>query len=161
MQLRLFGGNDLRFLQSFFENDIFSGKESQHPTEEDWIHQTSSLSTFTMLSPSILPPFILLSSIMNYAAAQTCFYPNGDVDTSGTPCNKAAEFSHCCGPLDLCLDNGYCFTSGLGDWGNRLARISCTDPQWQSAACPQYCDDGELLLDAQVMYYTGLTIILL
>jgi len=102
-----------------------------------------------MLSPPILPLFLLLAGLTNYVAAQTCFHPNGNPDPNSTPCNELAEFSHCCGTLDLCLGNGYCFTSGLSGWGNRLMRGSCTDPQWQSAACPEYCYDGELFIAAE------------
>jgi hypothetical protein len=50
---------------------------------------------------------ILFGHFSLFGSAQTCYWPDKSVAEDVTPCNSAANNSHCCGPYALCLDNGY------------------------------------------------------
>lgn len=67
-----------------------------------------------------------------------CLFPQGNLDTLGTPCNPNAQYSSCCNPEDICLSNGLCFNTSQGI----IYRLSCTDPSW-GLSCAQYCLDCE------------------
>ncbi|KXX74638.1 hypothetical protein MMYC01_208524 [Madurella mycetomatis] len=77
-------------------------------------------------------------------AQQRCFYPNGEeaVFPNGAraptnfPCDPDAEDSACCGGEVgmACLTNKLC----RGPDGNTI-RGSCTDRNWNSLDCPQFC----------------------
>lgn len=64
-----------------------------------------------------------------------CFYPNGDLMTSDTPCLPEEEVSPCCGEETTCLANGLCLKTLTGV----LFRGTCTDHTWESSNCPQFC----------------------
>lgn len=51
-------------------------------------------------------------------SSKTCYFPDRSIDAESTPCNLAAEDSHCCRVGQMCLDNGYCI--GGRSWGNVL-----------------------------------------
>lgn len=98
----------------------------------------AQLETAVSLSFRFLLCF-LATSIMS---EKTCYHPGRSIiDTESTPCNLAAEVSHCCRVDQVCLNNGYCF--GGQNWGNIMTRESCTDLAWQSSACPVHCIEGE------------------
>jgi len=84
---------------------------------------------------------LLLGNLIAFCASQRCYLPNGDLDggeaTSPQPCNTSAEFSHCCGPEEVCLSSGYCYSPTYMS----IYRSSCTDQTWKSIACPYYCSD--------------------
>ncbi|KAM0801885.1 hypothetical protein BDR22DRAFT_845558 [Usnea florida] len=72
-----------------------------------------------------------------------CYYPDGSMANSDTPCNSAATistFSACCDQSDICLDNGLCLMQHISP---RISRGSCTDPSWRSPECAQFCSDGK------------------
>ncbi|KAL1392089.1 hypothetical protein HDK64DRAFT_263209 [Phyllosticta capitalensis] len=73
---------------------------------------------------------------------QNCYYPNGKVSTDDRgflndgPCTHNDGFSMCC-PLNwICLSNWMCQNPDTKE----LGRYTCTDENWQSDACPKFCD---------------------
>ncbi len=89
------------------------------------------------MPPRTIYPYLFFCFIA-LADAQTCYYPNGDASTD-TPCNSTTQFSACCDAADFCLANHLCFSStNLLLW-----RGSCTDPNWNSPECPQYCRNSK------------------
>jgi len=67
-----------------------------------------------------------------------CYYPNGEPGDGLTPCNSTATVSHCCRQGDVCVTNGFCFSTGL----NALVRRGCTDKTFNSTECPEQCSKG-------------------
>lgn len=78
----------------------------------------------------------LLSISSTSSAQKRCFYPNGQQATGDFPCDPNARESACCGGSlgSVCLTNKLC----RGPNGN-LVRGSCTDQNWASPDCAQYC----------------------
>lgn len=74
--------------------------------------------------------------------AQACYFPDGSVSTRDTPCRALSfgQASPCCRTTDVCLDNDLCLAQSDTE---AVSRGSCTDSTWQSAECPQYCQDGQ------------------
>ena len=86
--------------------------------------------------------FFLLCYLPFYCASQDCYWPNSSFSGSMVPCFNGTKPSACCGyqqdgSLAYCMTNNLC----LGD--NSVYRGSCTDREWKSSSCPQYCTDGE------------------
>lgn len=121
---------------------------------------------FTMsdkLLRGLLLGFSFLFAFTAAAADSICFFPNGAVHSLGIPCHPNAEVSACCGPTHTCLSNGLCWDlefnhvirGGLSIFHPRSALIprvallpltsaycqivSCTDSNFASSSCPQYC----------------------
>ncbi|KAH8753676.1 hypothetical protein BGZ57DRAFT_78650 [Hyaloscypha finlandica] len=70
----------------------------------------------------------------------TCYYPDGQPGEGLIPCNTTAIVSHCCRAGDLCVKNGYCFSTGL----SALVRRGCTDQKFNgTVGCPQQCTIGD------------------
>ena len=93
-----------------------------------------------LLAPSwrrYLVAVALLTRLSVLCRARDCFYPNGDIDSTSTPCNPMADYSPCCDPGDFCLSNGLCFITAE----NIVRRQSCMDDAW-GEACAQYCMEG-------------------
>jgi hypothetical protein len=61
----------------------------------------------TMFMSRYLFFLTLVGQLSLLGSAQTCYWPDKSVAQDVTPCNSAANNSHCCGPYALCLDNGY------------------------------------------------------
>ncbi|KAL1970273.1 hypothetical protein VTN77DRAFT_5433 [Rasamsonia byssochlamydoides] len=77
----------------------------------------------------------LCSLLVSSVQSQACYYPNGNVSTStDIPCSLEA-YSPCCPQGWQCLSNGLCYLENE----QYLGRYTCTDPTWQSSACPQIC----------------------
>jgi hypothetical protein len=81
--------------------------------------------------------------------AQICFWPDGTSYPNASPCNASSTGSHCCGNNDACLESGYCFYQGARR--NGIYRGGCTDQNWESAACPYYCQDLRLAGDLSLL----------
>ena len=86
---------------------------------------------------------LLLGLLVVAKAELTCYYPDTTVATGHIPCNATAsdtlnDASACCFGYgnDYCLANGLCWFDGT------LSRASCTDKNWASSACPQWCLEG-------------------
>ena len=79
-------------------------------------------------------------------SAQKCYFPDGSVSSHDTPCRapSSGQASSCCAYSDVCLDNNLCLAQGGGE---AFSRGSCTDREWQSGDCPQFCQDGRFSND--------------
>lgn len=77
---------------------------------------------------------------MTTTGSPYCFFPNGDLVSSDTPCFPDEEISPCCGLVNgwTCLTNGICYHAET----KMLGRGSCTDSKWGSSNCPQYCTES-------------------
>ena len=85
-----------------------------------------------------------LSGKIIMAGAQTCYYPDKSVAAKDSPCHSPSVgdgASACCNSNDICLNNGLCLAQGGGEV---ISRGSCTDKDWESLECPQYCSDGKI-----------------
>ncbi|MDI1493463.1 MAG: hypothetical protein OHK93_005253 [Ramalina farinacea] len=105
--------------------------------------QPSYMLYLLLFSVSILP----IAAQINNA---TCYYANGSVATSTTPC-KASGTSACCDIIDLCLTNGYCLHSMV------LARHACTDQSFTDPNCPQSCGKDSMPGQGKNLYQCSLT----
>lgn len=91
--------------------------------------------------------------------SRTCYYPDKSI-SKGTPCDPNAAVSPCCGPGFICLSNGLC-SPGPEDrksYQYDLYRSACTDPTWNSTACPRLCFGGELQTHCYIMLLPALMI---
>ncbi|KAF2127891.1 hypothetical protein P153DRAFT_432332 [Dothidotthia symphoricarpi CBS 119687] len=82
-------------------------------------------STLTWLRAAVVVAFA------TQVAAQTCYYPNGNVATGESACSSASG-SACCPENWECMDNGSCYYPPT----NLTGRYSCTDQSWNSPGCP-------------------------
>lgn len=94
-----------------------------------------SLSTYSLL-------FLSLSFPAQASEPRKCYYPNGDLDPKGVPCDPSAGQSACCADYDACFESGVCSTG----WNGAIYRRSCTDQTGSDLACPQVCTGGEFPL---------------
>ena len=78
------------------------------------------------------------------ANAATCYWPNGEAKslTGTVSCNSTGQYSACCMAGDECTTNGLCKAPSDGNI-NWYWRQTCTDPTWQSDACPKYCNSPD------------------
>ena len=69
-------------------------------------------------------------------AAAECYYPDGTLAVSDSPCEPDSDESACCsgGFGNVCLSNKLCQSSD-----EALIRGSCTSENWSSPDCAQYC----------------------
>lgn len=79
--------------------------------------------------------------IVDFCAAQTCYFPDGSVASQYAPCGGSSQ--SCCfnqGPQwdDACFSNGLCHSWEVG----YTYRGACTDKGW-GTGCPQDCINGE------------------
>ncbi|PWY67248.1 hypothetical protein BO94DRAFT_540463 [Aspergillus sclerotioniger CBS 115572] len=85
----------------------------------------------------IAASFILLvASCTTVSAANTCYFPNGNIATENVPCSSDGH-SACCGTGDICLSNNLCMDTAEQPYV--LSRGACTDPDWESENCPSVC----------------------
>ncbi|KAK0748055.1 hypothetical protein B0T21DRAFT_379975 [Apiosordaria backusii] len=80
---------------------------------------------------------LLLCYISSCRAANKCYYPGGGESLDDVPCDPDAEVNVCCGRSTSgggCLSNKLC----MGTDG-RMSRGSCTDKDWLSPECPNFC----------------------
>ena len=120
----------LLFLANFFEIRHFS------------THSLINMRVSLFLLP-------ILSTVI--VAELTCYYPDTTVATGHIPCNATAsdtptDASACCFGYgnDYCLANGLCWFDGI------LSRGSCTDKDWASPSCSQWCLNGITLYSYNV-----------
>ena len=78
-------------------------------------------------------------SIFATVVTQTCYFPDGSIDSASTPCN--GEGSWCCPFGFFCESNLLC---GVGIQylvftDEAYQRYSCADQTWQSKQCPGVC----------------------
>ncbi|KAB8200543.1 hypothetical protein BDV34DRAFT_204596 [Aspergillus parasiticus] len=86
-----------------------------------------------------LPPplyllfFLLIQSVYS---VQTCYWPDGTPATEDVPCSDE-KYAPCCRSGNLCLSNNLCLNVAIQPYV--LSRGACTDPNWDSDNCPQFC----------------------
>lgn len=87
------------------------------------------------------------------AGGKYCYFPNGDLVSWDTPCFPDEDASPCCG-MDsgwTCLKNGLCYSEEL----KRVGRGSCTDHNWDSPNCPQYCTKSSYEFDSLLSFISS------
>ncbi|KAF5005326.1 hypothetical protein FDECE_8222 [Fusarium decemcellulare] len=86
------------------------------------------------------PPstFLAILASVSLVDAQTCFYPGGKEAVDDIPCRTDTDASACCAAGYMCISNGLCQSTGEANTGN-FARGSCTQQDWDSTDCPNYC----------------------
>jgi LPXTG-motif cell wall-anchored protein len=90
-------------------------------------------------TPLTLLIVILTGCILSTRAeVPQCYYPNGKLAPFDYACNLTAEASFCCAIGYNCLDNKIC-TLADGEGLQKWNRGSCTDKNWDSPECPQFC----------------------
>ncbi|KAK4610149.1 hypothetical protein CLAFUW4_20107 [Fulvia fulva] len=96
-----------------------------------------------MLLTAILTLLCAIWTAMPQAAAQRqCYNPDGSLVTDQVyACRAGDSESHCCPRGMMCTTNSLC--KAPEDANNtQYWRASCTDPTWNSSACPKYCTNG-------------------
>ncbi|KAB8234692.1 hypothetical protein BDV23DRAFT_181355 [Aspergillus alliaceus] len=66
----------------------------------------------------------------------TCYWPDGTPATADVPCSDE-KYAPCCRAGNLCLSNNLCLNVAIQPYV--LSRGACTDPNWNSDNCPQFC----------------------
>ncbi|KAL2824288.1 hypothetical protein BDW59DRAFT_162626 [Aspergillus cavernicola] len=93
------------------------------------------------MSPSSMHRTLLLTLLIGVSLARDCYFMNGGrTPTTHQPCKAdlaSDDHSSCCSAAnDICLDSGLCLANnGL------IYETACTDPTWESNACPSICPD--------------------
>ncbi|KAI9669568.1 MAG: hypothetical protein M1817_004611 [Caeruleum heppii] len=71
-----------------------------------------------------------------------CFFPNGSRSVLDVPCNPGQQDSVCCYSQEACLSNKLCKVAPTPLFpAVRYNRGTCTDQNWRSAECPNFCLD--------------------
>ncbi|KAF2216998.1 hypothetical protein CERZMDRAFT_80986 [Cercospora zeae-maydis SCOH1-5] len=84
------------------------------------------------INHSLSRPLAVLCILIAGSVAQNCYFPDGSLSKHKS-CSAMGTASSCCASNAFCLDNGLCFEEGV------VTRGSCTDKDWKSGACPDYC----------------------
>ncbi|RMJ06706.1 hypothetical protein CDV36_013694 [Fusarium kuroshium] len=100
--------------------------------------------------------FIFVIALSSTLAHAQCYYPDGKDATTDKPCQPDAEVSACCADGYVCMSTGMCQFVDLEGTG-RFARGSCTNQDWSSSSCPNYCIDGDEAGGADVTRCQGYT----
>ena len=101
-------------------------------------------------SPNMIPRELFPLACLAVTAMATCYFPNGGISFDDVACNPDASDSPCCYKgAQTCYSNGLC---GIGEVDGILqyARGTCTDQNWLSGACPNFCLDRKSFLPAHV-----------
>ncbi|KAJ4156958.1 hypothetical protein NW754_008600 [Fusarium falciforme] len=86
--------------------------------------------------------FILAIALSATLVHAQCYYPDGQEAPRDVPCKPDAEASACCAEGYICVSTGMCqFVEYAGT--GRFARGSCTNQDWSSSECPNFCTDAE------------------
>jgi hypothetical protein len=99
-----------------------------------------------------LKPFLLLPLLFCLAFSAfnpTCYYPNGTVAKDAVSCWPGAyePVYMCCKPGSVCLDSKICADQVSKDM-MKYYRGTCSDQDWRSDICPQFCNVGDRNLGA-------------
>ncbi|KAF7166273.1 hypothetical protein CNMCM5623_000030 [Aspergillus felis] len=70
------------------------------------------------------------------SATATCYWPDGSIAKTNTPCSAGPNAS-CCDSNNICLSNNLCLDVLVQPYV--LSRGGCTDPNWGSDGCPSVC----------------------
>lgn len=103
---------------------------------------------FTIRFSSVLVFELFLFGTVYYSPTEAqalCYNDDGKVALGDSACNPHLKHSMCCRGYWTCLDNGICSaenTTELNTLPFSFARATCTDPNWESPACPRFCLNG-------------------
>ncbi|KAJ5182819.1 hypothetical protein N7492_000435 [Penicillium capsulatum] len=75
-----------------------------------------------------------------------CYYPAGNEGPGNVPCTDD-DVTHCCGPGNICLSNGYCLDVSQP---YLIARGACTSKTWASG-CPTHCQDTDTKIGSSIV----------
>jgi hypothetical protein len=87
---------------------------------------------------SLLAAFLPILILFPTTIRASCYFPDGGLASLDVPCDASATESFCCFSAQACLSNKLCYDPAT----LKYARGTCTDPNWESAACPKFCLDG-------------------
>ncbi|KAB8265536.1 hypothetical protein BDV32DRAFT_144828 [Aspergillus pseudonomiae] len=85
------------------------------------------------------PPLLYLLFLLlvrSVYSTETCYWPDGTPATEDVPCSDE-KYAPCCRSGNLCLSNNLCLNVAIQPYV--LSRGACTDPNWNSDNCPQFC----------------------
>lgn len=101
-------------------------------------HKARLISTFAIVVSQFCL-FVLRSSCED--VDRPCYFPDGSLASEDKACSSSQTQSFCCGSGWTCLDNHICqWTQEYTDDSHYgFARGSCTDIEWKSDQCPQFC----------------------
>jgi hypothetical protein len=72
-------------------------------------------------------------------AFAACYFPDGSLSPTDVSCDATASDSFCCFNQQACLSNKLCLVDVHPGGINEYARGTCTDQNWESSACPNFC----------------------
>jgi hypothetical protein len=84
--------------------------------------------------PAFIHSCALLTGLLLFevVSCTSCYYPDGSLAESDSPCFPDANVSFCCETGIQCLTDKVCLY-------RHYIRGSCTDKSWSSPECPQFC----------------------
>ncbi|KND87051.1 hypothetical protein TOPH_08260, partial [Tolypocladium ophioglossoides CBS 100239] len=94
-------------------------------------------------------PLLVLAAVLAtwpQASHSVCYFPDGSVAQQDSPCRDDTPQSTCCGQGYACLSNNICMATGKElqrSGASVYVRGSCTDKNWRSGSCPNFCADPE------------------
>lgn len=115
-----------------------SPQRSSAPSHKCHSHSFESHNTATAAMSflrSSVRAVALAILFVSSTTAQTCYYPDG-TESGDVSCGSSGLQASCCGKTQVCMDNGLCFGNGI------MSRGSCTDKNWESESCSQFCSGG-------------------
>ena len=73
-----------------------------------------------------------------------CYFPGGSVAEGHSPCSPSLSTSFCCPFGYTCFSNHICIVTdpGTGAPFQASTRGSCTEKEWDSSACGDFCLSG-------------------
>lgn len=121
-------------LQSVFLESFVQCCPSLRPKRYSTIVHCSMASQALLTSLQQWACVLVLLTSIGAAAAQDCYYPNGDLSPNDSPCSS--EVQGACCPLNWeCLSNGLCYLESE----DYYERHTCTDQSWSDSNCPNLC----------------------
>jgi hypothetical protein len=126
--------------------------KSQHQHVRDCISSSSSFlhSVYPMRTSHFFHGgwilLLVLIPLVRVEGQKQCWFNDGNLTPDDIPCTGLTTLDDadvpCCGVNSTCLENRMCHSN---DTLPHLSRGSCTDWQWQSGNCPQFCKSSMCL----------------
>ncbi|KAI9730704.1 MAG: hypothetical protein M1834_005673 [Cirrosporium novae-zelandiae] len=85
---------------------------------------------------------IFLGATLLPSVLATCYFPDGTESSTDVACDSGVTDSFCCYKGQACLSTKICLTNP-DDAVPVYARGTCTDQNWESSACPNFCLDTQ------------------
>lgn len=114
--------------------------------------------SFKSTFPSLLYALTFVCHIS--PALSTCYNFDGSTTVGDIACQDSPNVeSTCCPPGYICLSNRVCQRTQLvvgSDYSSLFIRGSCTDINWKSPFCPNFCVRGEAPYEEKTASYNQL-----